>query len=110
MKESLFSLSKKFEVKPVGGGAFDAPAIKCYDLLALPANSKHFGAGRRGRRPLQISFFDTLKRLSCKREPFRYVLNADSLVFPSEIFGVEEADLMGRDREGYFLCYQQLTV
>ena len=37
----------------VGGGAFDAPAVKPFDSIQLSANSKHFQMGRRGRRPLQ---------------------------------------------------------
>ena len=37
----------------VGGGAFDAPAVKPFDSIQLSVNSKHFQMGRRGRRPLQ---------------------------------------------------------
>ena len=32
----------------VGGGAFDAPAVKPFDSIQLSANSKHFQMGRRG--------------------------------------------------------------
>ena len=56
MEVLLFSLSKKSENRIVGGGAYDAPAVKPFDFIELSADSKHFQTGRRGHRPLQKGF------------------------------------------------------